>query len=65
MTRRWHCRSRTRPGVLYELVTIGGRVLSCSCPAGDYGRSCWHRRLLQRFMEAFTEDGRRLKLLAA
>ena len=53
--RRWHCRSRTTPGVVYELVTIGGRVLSCSCPAGDYGRECWHKRGLETFLQTFTE----------
>ena len=58
MIRRWRCKSRTRPGVRYELVSTSDRVLSCSCVAGDYGRECWHRRLLAAWMWAFTEEGR-------
>ena len=39
-------------GVLYATSRTGDRLpYGCSCPAGQYGRTCRHRRLLDALNE--------------
>ena len=46
--------SRTRRGVLYELVAHpDGRVLSCSCPAFTFRHDCRHASRLRGFLAEF------------
>lgn len=34
--------SRTVPGAAYTVTLHDSGAASCSCPAGQHGRPCWH-----------------------
>jgi hypothetical protein len=51
---RWLVESRTTRGVGHQ---VDPRTWQCSCPAGRYGRLCWHVRIVQQ-CEAWREQTR-------
>jgi hypothetical protein len=44
---QWTIESRTTAGVFYTVSQVNAVAWSCSCPAGAFGRQCWHVRQCQ------------------
>ena len=54
----WQTRSRSRPGVVHELVSVAERVLSCACPAFTFRGKCRHADRLRDFLAEFQRTAR-------
>ena len=53
---RWLIESRTTAGVLYQVSQITETAWSCTCPAGQNGRCCWHVRQCQDEIRQLRAD---------
>ena len=53
---QWTIESRTQTGTFYQVSQLTERAWSCSCPAGSWGRPCWHVRQCQDEIRQIRAD---------
>ena len=53
--------SQSKLGVEYRVAILPDRLL-CECPAGSYGRYCWHREVVIALLDAEVAAIRREEL---
>jgi hypothetical protein len=52
----WTIESRTQAGTYYQVSQVTATGWSCSCPAGAFGRQCWHVRACQAEVAQLRAD---------
>ena len=53
---QWTIESRTQAGTFYQVSQVTENGWSCSCPAGSWGRPCWHVRQCQAEIAELRAD---------
>ena len=56
LTRSFKVPSRSNKGA-FHIVELHSDGLFCNCVAGSYSKNCYHKKLIQRFLDKKKNEG--------